>query len=140
MSLIPLEKYKEIIDVLPILCVDIVARNTRGEILLVKRVNEPKKGEWWVIGGRVLKDETLEEAAVRKMKEEAGLAVRHLRPIGYFELLRGVNHFTSVPDYHTVSVVFETVIDDNQKVVLDKQSVDFKFGKKLPAALVIRPF
>lgn len=140
MSLIPRDKYTEILEILPILCVDVVAQNARGEYLLIKRANEPKKDEWWVIGGRVLKGETLEEAAIRKVREELGQQVRNMRPIGYFELVNGKNPFGLPSQYHAVSVVFATVIDDRQPITLDNQSLKFKFAKELPPDFTIRPF
>ena len=70
MSLIPLNKYSKILEDLPIYCVDIIIKNDKEEYLLIKRNNEPKKGEWWVVGGRVLKGETAKEAAIRKVKQE----------------------------------------------------------------------
>ena len=78
-------QYKQILEVLPILCVDVVIRNRRGEYLLVKREGEPLKGQWWVIGGRVLKGETLEQAAIRKAKSEVSVTLQELHPIGYCE-------------------------------------------------------
>lgn len=140
MRQIPFNKYTEIIEVLPIFCVDVVAQNARGEYLLIKRANEPKKDEWWVIGGRVLKGETLEDAAIRKVKEETSLQVRDIRPIGYFELLNGANPFGLSFEYHAVSIVFKAVIDGCQAVKLDNQSIGFKFTKELPADFYIKPF
>ena len=61
MSFIPLDRYTDILKDLPIFCVDIVIKNDQEEYLLIKRNNEPKKGEWWVIGGRVLKGETAKD-------------------------------------------------------------------------------
>jgi len=49
--------YKKILEYLPILCVDVIIKDLNGSILLIKRNNEPLKGEWWVIGGRVLHGE-----------------------------------------------------------------------------------
>lgn len=43
MSLIPADEYARIIEVLPILCVDVIVQNSKGEYLLVKRANEPLK-------------------------------------------------------------------------------------------------
>lgn len=137
---VPLDRYTKILEVLPILCVDVVVQNTHGEYLLIKRINEPKKDQWWVIGGRVFKGETFEEAAVRKVKEEVGLQVKSVRPIGYFELVNGANPFGLPFEYHAVSVVFTTIIDDRQTVELDNQSVKSKFAKKLPPDFTIRPF
>ena len=46
-----------------------------ASVLLVKRGHEPLKGEWSLPGGRVELGETLEEAVVREVREETGLAV-----------------------------------------------------------------
>jgi len=140
MNFIPLDEYSNIIKAMPVLCVDIVAKNSRDAYLLIKRVNEPKKNKWWVIGGRVLKGETLKDAARRKVKEETGLRVNGLQPIGYFELLNDVSPFGLPFKYHTISVVFKAAINDGQVIELDNQSLEFKFVKKLPADFKIRPF
>ena len=140
MSLIPLDQYRKIMKVLPILCVDLIVQNTRGEYLLIKRANEPKKGRWWVIGGRVLKGETLEAAAARKLKQETGLKAKDMRPVGYFELVKGVNPFGSSVFYHSVSVVFSVTTDKLQTVHLDSQSLGFKFAKTLPVDFYVKKF
>lgn len=140
MSLIPKKQYVKILENLPILCVDIIVRDKKGNYLLVKRVNEPKKGRWWVIGGRVLKGESLEKAAERKVKEETGKRIRDIRPIGYFELIAGVNPFGLSFKYHTVSVVVTAVIDGLDPVKLDSQSSEFRFLSKLPKDFKVRRF
>lgn len=138
--MIPTEKYTEIISVLPILCVDVVIQNIQGEYLLVKRINEPKKGHWWPVGGRVLKGETIKEAVIRKIKEETSLNVKTVQPIGYFELITDANPFNLPFQYHTVSIVFVAAIEDHQKVKLDKQSAEWKYANQLPADFHIKPF
>jgi len=130
--IIPAEHYKQIIEVLPILCVDVIVRNNRDEYLLIKRANEPRKGEWWVIGGRLLKGETLEQAVVRKVWEETGLKVEAGYPIGYYEDVSQENPFGLTEPLHAVSVVFSTVVTNNQPIKLDDQSLDWKYSKELP--------
>lgn len=130
--MIPPEQYARMIEHLPILCVDIVIRNSGGEILLIKRENEPLKGEWWVVGGRVHKGETLEQAAIRKAKEEVGLQVNNLQFIGYYEDAFETNPFGLATPLHSVSVVFTAVVNDGKTIRLDDQSSEWKFSKKLP--------
>jgi colanic acid biosynthesis protein WcaH len=138
--MIPAEQYQHIIEVLPILCVDVIITNTRGEYLLIKRANEPRKGEWWVIGGRLLKGETLEEAVVRKVWEETSLKVETVHPIGYYEAVSQENPFGLAPRFHAVSVVFSTLVDDDQQIRLDDQSIDWKYAQELPADFHIKSF
>ena len=138
--IIPTEHYKKIIEVLPILCVDIIIKNHNGEYLLIKRANEPLKGKWWVIGGRVLKGESLEQAAKRKVKEEVGLEIDNVKSIGYYEDALETNPFCLTTPLHSISVVFSTIIEDEQIVTLDYQSSDWKYTKELPTDFFIKPF
>jgi colanic acid biosynthesis protein WcaH len=138
--MIPAEQYSQIIEVLPILCVDVIVMNARGEYLLIKRANQPRKGQWWVIGGRLLKGETLEQAVVRKVLEETSLKVEAVHPIGYYEAVSQENPFGLAPRLHAVSVVFSTVIDDRQQIRLDDQSLEWKFSRELPRDFCFKPF
>ena len=140
MNLIPAEQYTQIIEVLPILCVDVIVQNSRGEYLLIKRANEPRKDQWWVIGGRVLKGETLEEAALRKVSEETALQVETMQPIGYYEAVAQANPFGLPSQYHAISVVFLTVVNDFKPVSLDSQSVEWKAANELPFDFRIKLF
>jgi len=138
--MIPAKQYKRILEVMPILCVDVVMRNARGEYLLVKRANEPLKGRWWVIGGRVHKNETLEQTVIRKVKQETGLAISKMQPIGYYEDKFKNNSIKLSTPLHAVSVVFAVAVGNDVKVRLDAQSAEWKFAKKLPADFRIRKF
>lgn len=125
-------QYRDIIEVLPILCVDIMIRNHNGEYLLIKRANEPLKGLWWVVGGRVLKGETLKQAATRKTFEEIGLKTNSFKFVGYYEDTYEKNPFGSATALHSVSVVFSTMIDEDFQIKLDYQSTSWKYSKRLP--------
>jgi ADP-ribose pyrophosphatase YjhB (NUDIX family) len=81
----------------PLLTVDAIIETDNG-IILIKRKNPP--AGWAIPGGFVDYGETLEEAAVREMKEETSLDINLGRQF----------HTYSNPDrdprHHTVSTIF----------------------------------
>lgn len=52
-----------------------VVFNAEGEIVLIKRGKAPHYGRWMIPGGSLEWGETLEQAAVREVKEETGLDI-----------------------------------------------------------------
>lgn len=130
--------FKTILNNVPLLCVDIVAKH-KGKYLLVKRRNKPLKGTFWLPGGRVLKNETMERAVRRKMREETGLNIELIRPLGYFEYCFKDHAIALKNGYHTVSIVY-LVKPLSLKVELDSQSSDWKLAKKLPKKFTVKPF
>ncbi|MFV0392302.1 MAG: NUDIX hydrolase [Paludibacteraceae bacterium] len=55
--------------------------NENDELLVVRRAKEPAKGTLDLPGGFVDYDETMEECAVREIREETGVSVKSLRYI-----------------------------------------------------------
>ncbi len=72
----------------PILCADIIfIHREERAFYLADRITQPVKGWWW-IGGRVLRGEPVEEAAIRKVREETGLALLSSNRLTYVETVR----------------------------------------------------
>ena len=57
-------------------CVGAVVHDTAGRLLLVRRANEPGRGQWSLPGGRVEPGESDASAVARELREETGLEVR----------------------------------------------------------------
>ncbi|HEY1915801.1 MAG TPA: NUDIX domain-containing protein [Streptosporangiaceae bacterium] len=62
-------------DEVRIRCVGAIMRDAGGRLLLIQRGHEPGRGLWSLPGGRVEPGETDEQALIREVAEETGLAV-----------------------------------------------------------------
>ena len=129
---VPAKLYREIISCIPIVCVDIIVKKNK-KFLLLKRNNPPLKNSWYLPGGRVNINESIEEACIRKIYHELGINVsqKELKIVGIYQDKFDVNPFGEKKNYSTVSIVFEINIL-NSEFILDSQSSKFKWSKKLP--------
>jgi len=135
--MIPEILYREIISVLPIICVDIVIRNHAGKVLLARRKNDPLRDQWWVIGGRIRFGESARQACIRKTLEEAGFELDKLQFLGFYEDVFDRNAFDAAKPYHTFSLVFETRVATTQAVRLDSQHSEYSWFDALPNRFTI---
>ncbi len=100
------DAFLEVVRRTPLVSIDLVVSNDRGEVLLGRRNNEPAKGYWFVPGGRIRKDEPLDAAFARIVQCELG--VRRSRAsatlLGAYEHLYDSN-FSGTEDVTTHYVV-----------------------------------
>ncbi len=71
----------------PQIGVGAVVFNVEGEVLLVKRRNEPAKNMWTIPGGKLETGELLKQAAEREVFEETGIEIEAKEIIYTFELI-----------------------------------------------------
>lgn len=102
----------------------VLLENKNGEILLVKRKFEPKKGFWDVPGGFVSDDENFEEGLVREINEELGVIVNNIEYIGSSTDLYPYKGLI----YQTIVALFRGKIDEGVYPTDDVSEV--KFFKK----------
>jgi colanic acid biosynthesis protein WcaH len=67
--------FLKIVELTPLVSVDLILRNDRGGILLGFRRNQPAKDCWFVPGGKILKDERIPDAIRRISHAELGFAL-----------------------------------------------------------------
>jgi colanic acid biosynthesis protein WcaH len=69
------ETFKTVIASTPLVSIDLVVKNSLGQYLLGYRNNRPAQGMWFVPGGRIQKDETMDKAFLRLTKDELGQSI-----------------------------------------------------------------
>ena len=121
---IPHETYQTILENMPVCTVDVLFFNSdKTKTLLFKRNNEPLKGEYFSMGGRLKKDETFEECAIRQTKLETGLDIDPGKVI--FVGVQRENYPNSAfgeTSYCAIDLYFGYIInDENTDLVLDSQ-------------------
>jgi colanic acid biosynthesis protein WcaH len=126
--------YRKVMETMPVVCVDCLVQNEAGEFLLVRRGNEPLKGEFWVPGGRLLKNERLEDAVHRKMREELGIEVEIISNLGFFEEFFDKTAQNVDGGFHAVSFLF-LVRPLGTSIRLDCQSSEWGWFKTIPQRL-----
>lgn len=82
-----LETFKTVVENTPLISIDFVLKNKENKILLGKRVNKPASNFLFTLGGRVYKNEKLDNAKKRILKDEIGLNIEeyNIKFIGVFE-------------------------------------------------------
>lgn len=117
-----------ILRVMPIPCVDLVVENCRGEVLLVRRKNEPAKGEWWFPGGRVRFGEEREASAKRKLNEECGLSTMlKMEELWTLDAILPIQSESRVS--HGITTIYAVKVQSGAQVHLDAQSSEFAWMK-----------
>ena len=121
---LPDETFKNVIQHTPLISIDLIVRNEQGEVLLGKRVNAPAKGYWFVPGGRVRKNETLDDAFVRLVREELGIESGITRAdakfLGVFEHFYDNCVFGDDVSTHYIVLGYELIYQDLKNISKNK--------------------
>ncbi|WP_439509881.1 GDP-mannose mannosyl hydrolase [Marinimicrobium koreense] len=97
----------------PLVSIDFIVRNPRKQVLLGKRINRPAQGYWFVPGGRILKNETMEAAFMRLTEAEFGVSYSSElgRFMGVYEHLYDDSTFDATTSTHYVVLAHEFSLD-----------------------------
>jgi len=117
----------------PLVSLDLVVHSGNNELLVGMRVNEPAAGSWFVPGGRILKDESIEDAFLRITKAELGKPY----PIDQARLLGAFTHkyqtnFARIPGIstHYVVLAYELRINIDPKQLPTEQHNEYRWVGK----------
>jgi len=123
--------YRQILQSMPIPCIDVLVKNTKGQYLLIKRKHEPLKDIFWTPGGRINKNETLETALRRIVKLELNSEVKTLKAVGYFEDFFEKSKLQISNGFHVLSFAYLVTLE-NENIILDNTSFEWGWFDKLP--------
>jgi len=127
------ESFECVLKNTPLFSIDLIIENKKEEILLGFRTNSPAKGFWFVPGGRVFKDESLDEAFSRVIQDEVLLdkKISDGNFIGVFEHLYddnvfGEKNFTT----HYITMGIEVKEEIDLSCLPKSQHQDYKWWSK----------
>ena len=115
----------------PRVALNILVKNSKGEILLTKRAIEPERGSWHYPGGFILKGETLNKCFERISSKELGVKLdfKKTKLLGAFENIEGDARG------HILDLIYEYKFSKNIILSLTKETSEIKFFKKLPTKI-----
>lgn len=126
------DEFIDVISKTPLVSIDLVIRDAENRILMGRRINEPAMGEWFVPGGRVFKDESLDKAFERISLNEIGLKIcqSEARLLGLFTHKYNTN-FKGVAGVttHYVVLAYEINLSEIGDKYSKQHSEFFWFGK-----------
>lgn len=116
--------FATVIRLTPLVAIDLLLMDGDGAVLVGPRINEPAKGFWFVPGGRIAKDETLDGAFARILKAETGLvhARKEVLCLGVYEHFYDTNRFEeSGFGTHYVVIGYKLALENRPSIVADDQ-------------------
>ena len=108
------EAFKTVINSTPLISIDLLVKKD-NKILLGKRINKPAQGYLFSIGGRVYKNESIQQATARIAKTELNIELK-LTPkfIGVFEHFYDDGVYKDVST-HYINLAYE--VDINNEIL-----------------------
>lgn len=129
--MLPAEVFATVISSTPLISVDLLIVNTRGELLLGKRNNKPAQGSWFVPGGRVFKNESIAQAISRISQSELGvsLAQKNGSFKGHFEHFYQDSVINDDIDTHYVVLAYHYEVSDDLVISPCSQHIELSWHR-----------
>ena len=118
------DDFLTVVESTPLVSIDLIVRNDKGEVLLGFRNNRPAQSFWFVPGGRVRKNERLDQAFSRLCEVELKLPFsrQQARFLGPYEHLYQDNFLGHEGSgTHYIVLAYEVQLAAGQHCQLDDQ-------------------
>jgi ADP-ribose pyrophosphatase YjhB (NUDIX family) len=129
----PARTYRLVLLNVPIPTVDFVvtrrAGGRRRQFMLATRTERPYKGRPFLPGGRILRAETVEQAAARQIYRELGCARVHLEPVGWLSV-RNPPKFGRDP-WYSIWHVFHVPLAKDAEIRLNSEHAGVRWYSRI---------
>ena len=122
------QDFERVVRFTPLVSIDILVRSKNGHVLLGRRKNEPARNSFFVPGGRVTKNESLEAAFRRITAAELGVQMElsQARFIGVYEHIYKENVFGKEGfGTHYVVLAYELILNELPSSLPTQQLADY---------------
>jgi GDP-mannose mannosyl hydrolase len=126
----PEDEFAHVVRLAPLVSIDLIIRDNEQKVLVALRTNEPAKGVYFVPGGCILKNESIEAAFNRILKAETACTTKlaDAKFLGVFQHFYPTNRFgLSNTGTHYVVLAYEVRFNERPKVILDNQHSGYKW-------------
>lgn len=126
---LPLDIFKQVIKNAPLISIDLIINNNAGQVLLGKRNNRPAQGYWFVPGGRIIKDESFDNAFSRLTQLELGRSYRlsNATFLGPYEHLYSDNFTGDDFTTHYVVLAYQIAFNGDFSDLPEEQHNDYQW-------------
>lgn len=106
-------QFGQVVATTPLVSVDFVVKERGGKYLFGERVNRPARTYWFVPGGRILKNESIDSAFSRLSIQELGLActARDSEFMGVFEHFYSDSAISDAISTHYVVLAYQISVN-----------------------------
>ena len=113
--------FQMVVDSAPLLSIDILIKKD-NKILLGKRINKPAQGYFFSTGGRINKNETIDNAMARVALNEINIELKSLpKFIGVFEHFYDDSIYKDVST-HYVNLAYEYEVEETPDLPTEQHS------------------
>lgn len=125
------DKFKTVVENTPLVSIDFIIENSDGNYLLGKRINKPARGFWFTLGGRIFKDEPINEAIKRLSLKEFNLEITQemLQFHGIYEHFYNNSFVDDAISTHYVVLAYHLKMISNISLPTDEHSAYRFFSK-----------
>lgn len=122
------EKFRVVLDSTPLVSIDLLVEDEQGRFLLGYRKNRPAQHYWFVPGGRIQKNESLDSAFKRLTTQELGteFSIEQATLLGPFDHFYDDCVFGSDISTHYVAIAYRLKVT-NLPSLPDQQHSDYQW-------------